>query len=152
MAYLDVAHINIFDQPASARIGLNADHTVQVGAVHRAIFHKQMLVPASDFTANDHSPVAIFHVTTADDDVFAGHFPFSTIVVTTRLDGNAIITRIKETILDQHVAARFGITAVAVGTIVNDGHTLDNHVFTQQGMNDPKSGIQQRDAFDQDTV
>ena len=105
LTYGDVAYKYILDDSTAACAGLDADDTVQVGAVHAAVLHVQVAVSAGDFTADDYTSVAILHETVAHDDVFAGDVPFATVGVASRFDGDAVVACVEGTILNQYVLA-----------------------------------------------
>ena len=52
----------------------------------------------------------------------------ATVVVATRLDGDAIVACIKDTILDQHVTTCFGIATVVVRPVRLDMHAAHDDV------------------------
>ncbi len=72
LAHLDVAHEDVLDDAAAARVGLDADHAVKLGRVHDAVLDKEVLESARDLAAHDDAAVAVLHAAVAHDDVLGG--------------------------------------------------------------------------------
>src|SRR5215471_16365318 len=103
--------------------------------------------------------MTIFHLTAANDDVFGRHRHAPAIIISSRLNRDAIITGDKNTILDQHIATRFRITTVGVGTrgirgiaFALNHHPSHGNIRAKQWMKLPHRRIPERDAFDQDIL
>ena len=69
LAHRDILHEDILDDAASARVGLDAQHTVQIGRVHHAVVGKDILRAAADLRTDNHAAVSVLHLTVADDDI-----------------------------------------------------------------------------------
>ena len=69
LSYLYTAHIDILDDASSARIGLDAQHAVQIGRVHHTVVGKHVLAAARDLAADDHAAMTVLHLAVTDDDV-----------------------------------------------------------------------------------
>ena len=69
LAHRDILHEDIFDDTASARVGLDAQHTVQIGRVHHTVVGKDILRAAADLRTDNHAAVSVLHLTVADDDI-----------------------------------------------------------------------------------
>ena len=102
--------------------------------------------------------MTILHFTVADDDVLrrttgkAALTALATVVVTSRLDGNTVVSGVEETVLYHDTVATLGVAAVAVRTVVVDMYATNGDVLTQQRMNDPEGRAQQRDILDENAV
>lgn len=138
LAYGDIAHKYVLYDSAAAGAGLDADDAIQVGAVHLAVLHVQVVVAAGDFAADNYAAVTVLHEAVAHDDVLTGGVPFAPVGITTRLDGDAVVTGIEDTVFYQYVLAGFGVAAVAVGTTVEDVYTAHSEAFAEQRVNDPE--------------
>ena len=154
----DVAHVDVLDDAATARVGLDAQHTVQRGRVHLAVLGIDILATTGNLGTDHHTTMAVVELAIADDDVLrrcAGKTALATltaVVVASALDGNAVVASIEETVLNQHAVARLGVAAVTVGTIVVDVHTTYGNVLRQQGMNDPERRAQQGNVLNEDAL
>ena len=158
LSYGDVAHVDVLDDATATGVGLDAQHTVQRGRVHLAVLDIHILTATADFRSDDHATVSVLHLTATDDNILRGGASelalatLATVVVTARFDGDAVVARVEETVLNQHSVARLWVAAVAVGTVVDDVHASHGDVFRQQGMDDPEGRAQQGDIFDEDTL
>jgi polygalacturonase len=52
--------------------------------------------------------------------------------------GSTIITRVKCTILNQHILTRFRITSVSVRSTIENSHSANNQALAEKRMNHPK--------------
>lgn len=138
LAYGDIAYKYIFYDSTAAGTGLDTDDTVQIGAVHLAVFYIQVAVTAGDFTAYYHTAMAVLHEAIAYDDVFTGYIPLASIGITPGFDGNAVITGIEGAVLDQYVLAGFRITAVSVGAAVEYFYASNGETLAKQRVDYPE--------------
>ena len=131
----DVAHVDILNDTAAARICLDAQYAVEVGRVHAAVLRIHILATATDFASDDHTTVSVLHLAVADDDVLrrcAGKLALTTlatVVVATALDGDAVVTGVEETVFDEHAVARLWVAAVAVRTVIVDMYATHGNVL-----------------------
>ena len=94
-----------------------------------------ILATTTDLRADDHTTVAVLHLAVADDDVLRGNTSkgtlttLTTIVVTTTLDGDAVVASIEETVLYQYTLATLWVAAITVRTIVIDMYTTHSDVL-----------------------
>ena len=152
LAHLDVAHEDILYHTSSARVRLDAQHTVQVGRVHRAVVGKHVAASSADFRADDHTAMPILHLAVSHDDVLTGHGASASVAVASAFDGNAVIARVEKAVFDEHTVARFGVAPVAVGAIVVDVHTPHRHIGALQWMDDPERRAEQGHILYQHTL
>ena len=138
LAYLDVAHEDVFDYSSSARIGFDTQHAVEVWRVHHAVVSKHVAQSAADFRTYYHTAVAVLHFATANDDVLARHGTKATVCVATALYGDAVVARVEEAVFNQHSVARFRVAAVAIRAVVVDVYTSHNNIGTFERMNHPE--------------
>ena len=68
-AYLDITHVDVLDDTATAAVGLDAQHTLQFRRIHHTVVGIDILATARDFGTYHHTTVAVLHLTVADDDV-----------------------------------------------------------------------------------
>ena len=79
--------------------------------------------------------MSVFHHAVADNDVLrrdtcvAARTSGATIGVTATLDGDTIVASVEDTVLYEHVFARFGIAAIAVGAFIPHLDVAYNNVF-----------------------
>ena len=131
LSYGDVTHEYIFNQSAAAGAGLDADHTVEVWAIHLTVFYIHVAVSAGDFATDDYTSMSFLHIATAYNDVFAGNTPFTSVLVTSGLDSNTVISGIEGTVLYQYIFARFGVAAIAIGTAIINVYTAYCETFAE---------------------
>ncbi len=79
----------------------------------------------------------IFHTAIADDDVLRRNMQTPSVGVSAALDGNAVISRVENAVLDEHIAARLRIASVVVGTVTVDGNAAHDDVGGEHWMNLP---------------
>ena len=152
----NVAHVDILNDATAARVGLDAKHAVQGRRVHLAVLSIDILTATADFRTDDHTAVTIVKLTVADDDVLrrctgkASLTAFTSVVVTSALDGDAVVARVEVAILNQYTVARLGVASVTVRTVVVDVDATNGDVLRQQGVNHPERRTQQGDVFNED--
>src|SRR5450756_360052 len=130
-AALHVAHVDMLDHAAAHGVVLEAQHAVQVRAVHLAILREHVADIARAFAAHGDATVAVLHDAVLHDEVLARHMQSAAIGVAPALDGDAIVAGIEGAAVDQHVDARFGVAAVVVGTVTGDGHVAHRDVLAE---------------------
>ena len=131
LSYGDVTHEHILNQSATTGAGFDADNTVEVWAIHLTVFYIQVAVSAGDFATDDYTAMSFLHITTAYNDVFAGNTPFASVLVTSGLDGNTVISGIEGTVFYQYIFAGFGIAAIAIGTAIINVYTAYGETFAE---------------------
>ncbi len=147
LSHGDVACVDVFDHAAAASVGLYAYHSLKAGTVHLVVLGKHIAASAGNLTADNHTAVSILHLAVADDDVLARFVPQSSVVVSSALNGNAVVAGVEETVLDEHAVTRLGVAAVAVGSVVVDVYAAHGDVFRQQRVYHPERRAQQRHVF-----
>src|SRR5450756_985120 len=131
LAALHVAHVDVLDHAAADRVVLEAQHAVQVRAVHLAILREHVADVAGAFAAHGDTTVAVLHDAVLHDEVLAGRGHSTAIGVAPALDGDAIVAGIEGAAVDQYVDARFGVAAIVVGTVAGDGHVAHRDVLAE---------------------
>src|SRR6266571_868293 len=99
---------------AAARIVLETQSDVEIGAVHVTVFREDVTHSGGNFAANGDAAVPVFHLTAANDEVFGWHGHTSSVVVATGFNRNAIIAGGEDAFFDQNIATRFGIAPVSI--------------------------------------
>ena len=150
--HFDVAHIDVLDDTTPTGVGLDTEYAFQFGRVHHAVVGKDILTAARDFRTYNHTTVAVFHLTTADDDILRWHVALAPVTVAPTLDGDTVVAGIEETVFDEHTVTAFRIAAVAVRTVVDHLHTAHCDIGRVEGMDDPERGAQQGDVFKENTL
>ena len=128
LAHLDIAHVDIFDDTATAGVGFDAEHAVEVWRVHHAVVRVDVLAATRDFRADDDTAVAVLHLTVADDDVLRRHVTLAAVAVASALDGDAVVAGVEEAVLDQYAVAALRVAAITVGAVVDHLDTADGDV------------------------
>ena len=147
LAHLDVLHVDVLDDAAATRVGLDTQYALQAGRVHHAVVGKHILAAAADLGAHDHAAVAVFHLAAADDDVLRRHVALAAVAVAAALDGYAVVAGVEEAVFYQHAVAALRVAAVAVGAVVDHLYTPDGDVGGVQGVDHPEGRAQQRDVL-----
>ena len=120
-----------FGLTAAAFTSNDADYTVEVWAIHLTVFYIQVAVSAGNFATDDYTSMSFLHIATAYNDVLAGNTPFTSVLVTSGLDGNTVISGIEGTVLYQYIFARFGVAAIAIGTAIINVYTAYGETFAE---------------------
>ncbi len=129
LSYLDVAHVDVLNDAASAIVGLDAQYALEIGRVHHAILGEDILTASGNLRSDDHGPMSVLHLAVADDDISGGFLPKTAVVVASALDGDAVVTGVERAVFDDNVLAGFRIAAVAVGPFVPYLHIVDGDAF-----------------------
>ena len=69
LSYSDIAHVDVLNDTAAARVGLDTEHTVQIGRVHLAVLSKDILATSGNLGTDNHATMPIVKFTVTDDDV-----------------------------------------------------------------------------------
>ena len=96
--------------------------------------------------------MSVLHGAIAHNDVLAGDVPMTSVVVLARFDGDAIVARIEDAILYQHILARFGVASVVVGPMAIEGVSAHHNVLREQGVKNPEGRVVEGDALNQHAV
>ena len=151
-AHLNITHVDVLNDATAAGVGLDAHDAIQVGRVHHVVLRIDVAATTRNLRADDHTAVAVLHLAVADDDVLAGAVPEPSVAVASALDGDAVVARVEEAVLNEHAVARLRVAAVAVGPVVGNLHPAHGDVLRQQGMDDPKGRAQQGEVLHQDVL
>lgn len=119
------------------RIGLEADGAIEIGTAHHTVFDKNIACTAGNLAAHDHAAMAFAHAAIADDDIFGGRCETTAVGIAGRFDGDAIVTGVKEGVLDQNVPARFRITTIIIGAVAAYRETAHRDVGAEDRTNPP---------------
>ena len=138
LSHGDVAHVDVLDDTATAVVGLDAEDAFEVRRVHHAVFSKDILATTGDFTSDDHAAMTVLHLAMADDDVAGRLVPEATIIVATALDGDAVVTGMEHTVLDEYVLTSLRVATIAVRTFVPDGNAIHGDVLGEERVDDPE--------------
>src|SRR6188474_791946 len=89
LAHGHVAHVDVLDDAAADRVGLEAERPVEPGAVHAAALDEDVAGAARHLAADDDAAMAIFHLTVADDHILDWRRHPPAVVVPAGLEGDA---------------------------------------------------------------
>src|SRR5581483_5853723 len=148
-AALDVTHKDVLDAAPAAGVRFEAQRAFQVRAVHPAVLDKHVAHAARHLAAHHDAAVPILHRAVADDYVFSGRGDAAAVVVAPGLDRDAIVARVKDAVLDQHVAARFRVAAVVVRAVADDGDAAHGDVLAEYRVDFPHRRVVDRHALNQ---
>ncbi len=149
LANLDVTHVDILVDTATASVCLDAQHAVEVWRVHLAVLCKDVLHAAADLRTYYHAAVAVLHGAVAHDDVLTWNVGTQTVAVASALQCDAVVASSEGATLDEHVLARLWVAAVAVRTVVDNGHVAYGKVLAEQWVHHPERRVEQLHAFDE---
>ena len=82
LSYRYITHIYIFYKSSTASARLNTNDTIQIRAIHPAVFYKQVTVTTGNLTADHYSSMSIPHHATTYDNVLTGNIPFTPVFIT----------------------------------------------------------------------
>ena len=105
LSHFYVTHVNVLRNTTSTRIALNTQYTVEIGRIHFAILYEYVIATTSNLRTNYHASMTVFHHAIAHDDVLAWDIPFTSVSISTTLDGNTIVSRMEFTTFYQYVFA-----------------------------------------------
>ena len=158
LAHGDVAHVDVLNHATTTRIGLDAQHTVQIRRVHLTVLSIDVLTASADLRADDHTTVTVLHLTVADDDVLRGTSgkaaltTLATIVIASALDGDTVVAGIEITVLYQHTVAALWVAAVTIGAVIINMYATYGNVRRQQRMDNPEGRTQQGDVLNENAL
>ena len=137
-AYLDVAHVDILDDATTTGVGLDTQYALQLGRVHHTIVGIHILTTARDLRAYHHATMSVLHLAIADDDVLRRHVALTSVAIASALDGDTVVARIEETVLDEYAIAALGIASVAIRSVVDHLYTTNGDIGGVEGMDNPE--------------
>ena len=82
--------------------------------------------------------MTVLHLAMADDDVAGRLVPETTIIVATALDGDAVVTGMEHTVLDEYVLTSLRVATIAVRTFVPDGNAIYSDVLGEERVDNPE--------------
>jgi hypothetical protein len=82
--------------------------------------------------------MTIGHRTFAYNHILRRDATIATILITSRLDGDAVVTRVEYAILNQYTVAAFRVAAITIGAIIIYGDTTNDKIFAKQRMEYPE--------------
>ena len=93
--------------------------------------------------------MTIDHTTTTHDDVLAWPAVTPAVTIASALDGNTVVTSVKQTVFNQHILARLRVATVSVGTLVNHLYATHGDILREQRVHHPEGRIKHRHLFNQ---
>ena len=103
LSHAHAPHIYILRHSATAGVGLQTQHTVEVGGVHLAVLDEHVAAATRNLRANHHTAMTIGHGAVAHDDVLRRNVPETSVLVASTLDGDAVVACLEAAVLDEHV-------------------------------------------------
>ena len=82
--------------------------------------------------------MSVFHPAVADDDVSGWLVPETTVVVSSALDGDAVVAGVEDTVLDEYILACFRVASVSVRSFVPYGYAVYSDVLAEQRVHHPE--------------
>lgn len=148
----NISHVDVFHESASHGVAFDSQGAIQVGAVHNAVFDKDISHTAGHFAAHNDASVAVLHLAVAHHDILGGDIDPPAVVVFAGFDRDTIVSRIEITALDQNIAAGIGITSVAVWPVIFDSEISDRDVLAVDGVYIPERAVDEGESLDQDVL
>ena len=154
---LDIPHDDVIDtdllyHAATAARCFQPD--TGIGAVEDAVWNGNPFYTARHFTSYYYTAVSRKHDTVGNRNVFTSFPVFASVGISTRFDGDAIISYTDETIWDAYIAAGGGIDAIGVGTFgifirVFNGNTVNYDIIAKCRIDGPKWRVDDFYVFDE---
>ena len=82
--------------------------------------------------------MSVFHPAVADDDVSGWLVPETTVIVSSALDGDAVVAGVEDTVLDEYILACFRVASVSVRSFVPYGYAVYSDVLAEQRVHHPE--------------
>jgi hypothetical protein len=92
--------------------------------------------------------MSVGHFTIPDDDVPGRLSPQPSVIITSALDSNTVISGMKETVLYEHAVTRLRVTAIPVRAVIIDPHPVHGNALAEEGMDDPEGRVEELDTLD----
>ena len=67
--------------------------------------------------------MSVFHAAVADDDILGWFVPETTVVVSSALDGDAVVAGVEDTVLDEYILACLRVASVSVRSLSGFSYT-----------------------------
>ena len=131
---IDVAYIDILNDAPTCRRCLDTNYSIEIGRIHLAILHPKILVTTGNLRADDNATMTVSHRTLTNNHVLRRNATVTTVLITSRFDSDAVITRMENTVLDKDTIAAFRIASITIRTIVINSHSTYNKVFAKKWM------------------
>src|SRR6185437_5180958 len=151
-SYEDVAHEDVFDHATTPGVRLETQCPIEIGAIHAAIFDEDITTVSRDFTSYNHSAMSIFHGAAAHDYIFGRNMYASTVRVPPALNGDAVVARVEDAILNQHIAARLRIATIVVGAVTDYRDAAHSNVAGKHRMDFPHRRVNNPYPLDKDVL
>ena len=148
----DVRGGDVFDDPAAATAGFEAD--AAIGAGEDAVGDDDVADAAGGFGAEGDGGVAAVHGAVGDGDVFAGFGMGAEVFFLAGLEGDAVVADVDVAFRDVDVGAGVDVDAIGVGGVgrVDDGEACEGDVVAGDGNDGPGAGVVDFDIFDEDVA
>ncbi len=145
----DIADPDVLDDAAAAAVRLHADPVSR--AVEDAVGNHDVFDAAGHFAADDDAAMTGQHRAIGDRDVLAGPAYSPAVLVSSRLDRDAVVTDVNVTVADPNIAAGVGVNAVRIGRVlgIDNGQIREGHVLAVHGVHGPGRRVLERYSLDQ---
>ena len=76
--------------------------------------------------------MSVFHAAVADDDVLGWLVPETSVVVSSALNGDAVVAGVEDTVLDEYILACLRVASVSVRSFVPNSYAVYRDVLAEQ--------------------
>ncbi len=85
--------------------------------------------------------MSVFHATVAYDDILRWLVPETTVVVSSSLDGDAVVSGVEDTVLNEYILACFRVAYVSVRYFVQNGYAVYRVVLAEEMVHHPEMRV-----------
>src|SRR5690606_25412509 len=124
----NIFYIDVFNSASSSGVGLYPYGPLKIRAAHFTVAHINITYATRYLASNYHSPMTILHNIIFDYNILTFNANPTPIIITTRFYGDAIITCIKNGVLDVYILAVFGIAPVIVGPMTVNSYPVNRNI------------------------
>ena len=96
--------------------------------------------------------MSVFHAAVADDDILGWFVPETTVVVSSALDGDAVVACVEDTVLDEYILACLRVASVSVRSFVPNSYAVYRDVLAEQRVHHPERRVDHLYVLDEDAL
>ena len=96
--------------------------------------------------------MSVFHAAVADDDILGWFVPETTVVVSSALDGDAVVAGVEDTVLDEYILACLRVASVSVRSFVPNSYAVYRDVLAEQRVHHPERRVDHLYILDEDAL
>ena len=96
--------------------------------------------------------MSVFHAAVADDDILGWFVPETTVVVSSALDGDAVVAGVEDTVLYEYILACLRVASVSVRSFVPNSYAVYRDVLAEQRVHHPERRVDHLYVLDEDAL